>query len=126
VILADTDVLIDGLRGREPSRSHLAGRIEAGSLATTVITLFELLAGARQRRERDKVNALLAALTILPVDAQAAREAASIQLRLARRGETIGMADSLVAGVCLAHQASLLTRNREHFGRVPGLVLADS
>jgi predicted nucleic acid-binding protein len=33
------------------------------------------------------------------------------------------MADYLIAGVCLAHSAILLTRNRKEFGRVPGLVL---
>jgi predicted nucleic acid-binding protein len=34
------------------------------------------------------------------------------------------MADYTIAGTCLAHSAILLTRNREHFERVPGLTLA--
>jgi predicted nucleic acid-binding protein len=33
------------------------------------------------------------------------------------------MADDLIAGVCLARSASLLSRNQSHFGRVPGLRL---
>jgi predicted nucleic acid-binding protein len=33
------------------------------------------------------------------------------------------MADSLIAGIVLAHHGVLLTRNRRHFERVPGLSL---
>jgi predicted nucleic acid-binding protein len=35
----------------------------------------------------------------------------------------IGMADSLIAGIVVAHHGVLLTRNRRHFERVPGLSL---
>lgn len=76
MILADSDVLIDALRGREPN--------EAASRAV-----------ATARRE------------------------------LEGRGETIGMSDYLIAGVCLARPLPLLTRNRAHFDRIPGLILVD-
>jgi predicted nucleic acid-binding protein len=33
------------------------------------------------------------------------------------------MADYMIAGICLAHSAVLLTRNRKHFERVAGLTL---
>ena len=39
------------------------------------------------------------------------------------RGEAIGMADYLIAGICLERGATLLTRNARRFGRVSGLVL---
>jgi len=35
----------------------------------------------------------------------------------------MGMADYLIAGVCLANNGVFLTRNQEHFGRVPDLKL---
>jgi len=31
------------------------------------------------------------------------------------------MADSLIAGICLAYEGTLLTRNWKHFERVAGL-----
>ncbi len=34
------------------------------------------------------------------------------------------MADYLIAGICLSRNAMLLTRNRAHFERIPGLHLA--
>jgi hypothetical protein len=47
MIVADSDVLIDALRGREPARSRIALEISSGGLATTAISAFELLAGAQ-------------------------------------------------------------------------------
>jgi predicted nucleic acid-binding protein len=42
---------------------------------------------------------------------------------LAAQGLPIGMADYMIAGICVARSAALLTRNRAHFERVPGLAL---
>lgn len=123
MIIADTDVLIDALRGREPSRSRVAREMSAGLLATTAMNAFELLSGARTPNEAAKVQTLLGALSILPVDIQASVQAAEVRRHLEAQGQTIGMADYLIAGVCLARGASLLTRNRHHFERVPGLLL---
>ena len=41
MIVADSDVLIDALRGREPSASRVAQEIRKGTLATTSINSFE-------------------------------------------------------------------------------------
>jgi tRNA(fMet)-specific endonuclease VapC len=123
VIVADTDVLIDALRGRDPAKSRIAIELRAGSLATTVVNAFELLSGARESRERTKVETLLGALSFLSLDQAAARTAASLRRELESRGAGIGMADYLIAAICLERNAILLTRNRSHFERVPDLVL---
>lgn len=123
MIIADSDILIDSLRGREPAASRVALELKTGYLATTVVNTFELLSGAKSEQERGKVEQLLAALTIIPLDERAARTAAAIRRRLEVQGQKIGMADYLIAGICLDRSAVLLTRNREHFERVPGLTL---
>ena len=122
MIVADSDVLIDALRGRT-AKTRIALELQSGRLATTVITVFELLAGARTDRERTKVETLLAAMTPLPLDDAAARRAGEVDRLLAARGERLAPADTLIAGICLARSAVLLTRNRKHFERVPGLAL---
>ena len=66
---------------------------------------------------------VLAATSILPVDPSSARRAGEIQRDLARAGAGIGMADALISGICLEHDAILLTRNRRHYERVRGLRL---
>ena len=124
MIVADSDVLIDALRGREEARQRIALELKAGALATTVVSVFELSSGARSRRERDKVEKLLGAMTILPLDSAAAAAAAAARQALEARGQPIGMADYLIAGICLSRSAVLLTRNRKHFERVDGLRLS--
>jgi tRNA(fMet)-specific endonuclease VapC len=123
VIVADSDVLIDALRGREPFESRIAEVLAADALATTAVSAFELLSGAKTEASSAKVRQLLAPLEILPVDAAASAAAAEARRYLGARGKTIGMADYLIAGVCLSRSLTLLTRNRKHFERVPGLVL---
>lgn len=123
MIVADTDVLIDALRGRDPSARRVDLELETGALATTAVTAIELRSGVHSPRAASQVADLLAALLILPFDAEAAERAAGARRRLEEAGVPIGMADYLIAGICLARGAILLTRNRDHFERVPDLVL---
>jgi predicted nucleic acid-binding protein len=119
----DTDVLIDALHAKGTAAARLAAAIERGAAATTVISVFELLAGAKARAQRGRVEKLLGALAILPIDDLACRRAADVRRELGRDGTGIGMGDCLIAGVCLSASLPLVTRNRDHFGRVPELVL---
>lgn len=123
MIVADTDVLIDALRGRKPAADRIALELETTSLATTAVTAFELRSGALSPRAAEQVERLLAPLPILPLDEEAAGRAAEVRRALEAEGSPIGMADYLIAGICLARSALLLTRNRAHFERVPGLPL---
>jgi predicted nucleic acid-binding protein len=43
--------------------------------------------------------------------------------RLAGKGLTLPMADLAIAGICLAMDRPLLTRNTKHFGRIEELRL---
>ncbi|HKP56833.1 MAG TPA: type II toxin-antitoxin system VapC family toxin [Polyangiales bacterium] len=125
MIIADTDVLVDFLRG-----GGAAARVElelsTGSLRTTVVAAFELWQGARSARAEQDVKTLLEAVEILPLDARAAELAGGVRRLLLARGSDIGVADSLVAGICLRQDGTLLTRNREHFSRVSGLRVSGS
>jgi len=125
MIVADTDVLVDALRGKRAAAGRIARALEARELATTAISVFELWCGARTEDERVKVRTLLAAVTVLPLDDAAGEAAAVARRALESEGWGIGLADYLIAGVCIAREATLLTRNREHFDRVPGLLVAD-
>ncbi len=125
MIVADTDVLIDFLADHGPAAAAIAAELTRGRLATTVLTRFELLAGARSAKARQAIAALLGGLPTLPLDSQAADLAADVRRRLEAGGQSIGMADSLIAGIVLTQNAALMTRNRRHFDRVPGLALID-
>lgn len=123
MMIADTDVLIDFLQGNQPASERIALELDHEQLATTAITRFELLAGARTARQQTIIGQLLAALPCLPLEAQSADRAAEVRRALQREGVSIGMGDSLIAGIVLAHRGVLLTPNRRHFERVPSLTL---
>ena len=123
MMVADTDVLIDFLQGAEPAARRIALELEHQALVTTVITRFELLAGARYGRQRRLMGELLSALPCLPLDEAAADRAAAVRQTLVAAGIDIGMGDSLIAGIVLVHRGILRTRNRRHFERVPELAL---
>ena len=123
MMVADTDVLIDFLEGRSPAAERVALELDRSQLRTTVISRFELLAGAKTGPQQKLVGELLAALPCLPLDEPAADRAAEVRRRLERDGIGIGMGDSLIAGIVLVHDGVLLTRNRRHFERVSGLTL---
>ncbi len=122
--VADTEVLIDFLRGTGAGADRVELELETGSLCTTSISAFELWVGARGPREVGLIEALLAAMVILPLEEQGARRAAEVRRLLDGKGSTIGMADSLIAGICLHHGSVLITRNQKHFSRVPALKIS--
>jgi predicted nucleic acid-binding protein len=123
LILADTDVLIDYLAGVPSVVDQLSRSIATDRLWTTAITCFELLSGARDGKRGDAIRCMVESMSVLPLDREAAQRAAEIRRHFERAGQTIGMADSLIAGISLLHDLPLLTRNRSHFARVPGLTL---
>jgi len=83
-----------------------------------------LMAGVRTPRVEKIVRELLDAIPCLPLEAVSADRAALIRQELERIGQAISMADSLIAGIVVSSGGMLLTRNRSHFERVPGLKLA--
>jgi tRNA(fMet)-specific endonuclease VapC len=123
MIIADTDVLIDYLAGRGEADA-VETFLARGGIQTTVITRFELLSGAKHKRHLSRLTQLLAAIPSLPLDDAAADSASEIRRFLERSGHPIGMADSLIAGIVTSNGGALLTRNRGHFERVPGLRIA--
>lgn len=121
--VADTDVLIDYLAGKGE-----AGAVERllrqGAIRTTVISRFELLSGANNPKQLARLFQLLEAVPSLGLDDAAADAASEVRRFLDRSGHPIGMADSLIAGIVTSNGGTLLTRNRRHFERIPGLKLA--
>ncbi len=124
MIIADSDVLVDWLnqRGSAPA---VRGALERQELATTAVSAYQLWSGARTDAARDEVGDLLSlVVAVLPFDDRAAELAGAAYRELAGAGRVIGRPDLYIAGICLAVDAPLLTRNRREFERVPGLRLA--
>ena len=125
MIVADTDVLIDFLAGREPAADRVAAELDTGGLRTTVVTRFELLSGARSGGQEAVIRQLLEAIPALGLDEAGGDRAAAVRRDLDASGQRVAMADCLIAGIALRHGASLLTNNRRQLERVEGLILEE-
>lgn len=123
MIVAESEVLIGFPRDRDPAASRIALELRQGGLRTTVISRFELLAGARGERGEQATRDLLGAIPALPLTIEAADLAATLFRDLARAGTGVPMADCLIAGIVQSAGDILLTRNRRHFERFPALKL---
>lgn len=118
----DSDFLVDLLNDK-PGMSYMVDSFEYPK--TTTINAFELYYGAwnssNPKENLVEVNSLLKSLSILEVDIVAAQKAAEIDVRLNNSGFTLELEDVLIAGVCIANNEELVTRNLDHFKRILGL-----
>ncbi len=125
----DTDVLVDLLRGREPSVSAVrALEHSLAEIATTAITAFELYYGAlkssRVQENMAAVRELLDRLEVIDLDEGVAELAARHLARLESRGQPIELADLFIGCAALSRGMALVTRNVDHFRRIEGLRVA--
>ena len=95
------------------------------TVAITTVTASELLHGVHrantaQRRHRRQVwvEAVIAGLTIVPVDLSVARVHARVWADLMAAGTLIGAHDLLIGSTALAHDMVVATRNEEEFRRI--------
>lgn len=48
-----------------------------------------------------------------------------LYVALSKAGETSGVKDFLIAGLCISRSVPLITRNTSHFSRIKGLKVID-
>lgn len=124
LVVADTDLIIDFLRGRGPGARLTRELLVERRLRLTAVTGFELRVGTDFLDRREQILRLFRSRTVA-LDLASALRAGEIAAVLNRAGSAIGFADCLQAGICLRHDLPLATRNRKHFDRVDGLRLVE-
>ena len=124
--ILDSDHCIALLRGRPDLRERTAAD---EILAVTAIGVGDLAHGAHRssRAEENlaRLAVLLAAVLILPYEERAASRFGRIKAELERSGQSLDDLDLQIASIALEHNAPLLTHNKRHFRRVPGLQVED-
>jgi tRNA(fMet)-specific endonuclease VapC len=132
----DTDTLTHLHAGHRRVAERL-GELDDPDVGITIITKIELLRGRFDRflkastvaeflRAQElllRTEELLAQIAAVPFSHAAAQHFE--RLRSLRGLKKIGRADLLVASIALAHRATLVTRNLDHFRRVPHLTVTN-
>jgi predicted nucleic acid-binding protein len=118
MLFADTSVWSLALRRDAPSRAPevraLVHAIEAGeTILTTGLVLQELLQGFSGPRNRQEIIDRFAALALLVPDRRDHVDAAELRNRCRRRGVQLGTIDALRAQLCVRHDLTMLSADRD-------------
>jgi tRNA(fMet)-specific endonuclease VapC len=128
MFLLDTNTLIYFFKGQGNVAERLFA-VPPGDVAISSVSLYEIEVGIAKSEQptkrRRQFDTFVAVVSVLPFDRSAARAAATVRVDLQKRGLPIGPLDNLIAGVALAHRATLVTRNTREFSRVPNLAITD-
>jgi predicted nucleic acid-binding protein len=117
-LFVDTSVWSLALRrdraSAAPEVLALVRALEGGdAVVTTGLVLQELLQGFAGPRARRQIIERFSALPLLVPDRQDHVEAAEVRNRCRRAGVQIGTIDALLAQICIRHELTLLTTDRD-------------
>ena len=121
--LLDTDTYSEILKAVNPTVTRHAQdyRQQHGTLCVSVVTVMEIVYGfqrAQNTRRHQEFLAAVAMEEILPFEFRAAELAGRIAGDLDRTGQTIGMADPMIAAIAISRNLELVTGNTAHFERI--------
>ena len=125
--LLDTDTCIAILRGNE---TVIERRVATDDdVVTTWITAAELYFGAAKSIAPEKNRALvidfLATLPVLGLDAASVQVFGEAKALLERLGQRVADADLFIGAIAAAKKATVVTDNKRHFARIPGVTIED-
>ena len=126
--MLDTNVVSYIVREPHCALARRISSLRPDSFAISVIVAAELQNGAQRRASRrltQQLNAVLSAITILPLEEPADHHYGAIRVELERLGNPIGQNDMLIAAHARSLGATLITNNLKEFRRISGLHVED-
>lgn len=127
MVCLETSFLVDLIRGKKEVESLFEQLIESEEIITIASpSLMEVMSTAslnKKKNEKEEIISILSSIIILPLDKESAIKAGEIESELIMAGEIIGDADIMIAAIALQNNETLITRNKKHFEKIPGLKL---
>jgi tRNA(fMet)-specific endonuclease VapC len=124
--LIDSDWIIDATIGIRSAVATL-NRLRIDGLAVSVIAVGELYEGIHSAADPiaalASIRLFLTGYVTLDLTEPIADVFARTRAALRRQGNLIQDLDLLIAATAIHHDLELVTRNRRHFERIPGLKL---
>lgn len=125
--MLDTDICSYIIRNKPAEVRSRMNAIPLINQCISAVTLGELLFGVKRSTNasvnRAVVDSFVSHLNVLDWDAEAAEHYGDIRAVLQSQGTPIGSMDMMIAAHARSLGAIVVTNNRRHFQRVPGLVI---
>jgi tRNA(fMet)-specific endonuclease VapC len=122
--LLDTNILSALVRQPHGPVARRIAHCGEGNICTSIIVAAELRYGAAKKnslRLTQQLEAILAAMEVLPLESPVDAIYGELRSRLERAGESIGANDLLIAAQALALGHTLVTDNEREFSRIGDL-----
>ena len=124
--LLDTDWVINHLHNIDRVARRIAELAPEG-IVISVVSVAELLDGvvngSNPEKDEQSLQVFLTGFKIMELDAEICRIFAREKGCLRAAGNIIGDFDILIGATALRHNLMLLSNNRRHFERLPGLTI---
>ena len=125
--ILDTDTCIAILRGNRAVIERRAAISD--DVVTTWITAAELFYGAAKsiapENNRSVVTKFLTTLPILGLDEASVQIFGEAKALLERQGQRLADADLFIGAIAAARRGTVVTGNRRHYERIPGVSIED-
>ncbi|MDT8364767.1 MAG: type II toxin-antitoxin system VapC family toxin [Nitrosomonas sp.] len=122
--LLDTNILSDLVHNPQGVVATQITKAGENTVCTSIIVAAELRYGATKSDSAklvERIDLILFALEILPLETPADHQYAALRHYLTRQETLIGPNDLLIAAHALANDPTVITTNVGEFSRVPGL-----
>jgi tRNA(fMet)-specific endonuclease VapC len=123
--LLDTNIISNLIRDPQGPVAQRLRAVGEDKVCTSLVVAAELRYGAAKLgspRLTARLEAVLGALDVLPLEAPTDSFYGEIRARLERDGQSIGANDLLIAAQALALGHTVVTANTREFNRVAGLL----
>jgi predicted nucleic acid-binding protein len=121
MVIVDTSILIDHLRGNTAARQVLRTAADSGrGVSASVVTKVEVLAGMRASEE-EETRRLLDVIDWIGVDEVIAEHAGALANTYLRSHPGVDPIDYIIAATAQTLDADLWTTNLKHFPMFPQL-----
>jgi len=118
LILPDTDVLIDFLRGYPQAIDFI--NTNASQIILSAIVVAELYAGVRENQELTILDNFVSLFEVISVNSEIAK-IGGLYKRDFGKSHGVGLADAVIAATCSLKNAQLKTLNVKHYPMIKKL-----
>jgi len=118
LLLPDTDVLIDFLRGYQQAVDFI--NTNASQMILSTIVIAELYAGVRGKQELTILNDFVSLFDVIPMNSEIAK-IGGLYKRDFGKSHGVGLADAIIAATCHSKNAQLKTLNIKHYPMIKNL-----